>query len=656
MDVGISMTANRDFMYTGLLARPTGSSLRTDAVVAWGCQSAESTADNFRFIFLEPNANASDQGTEMMRIAPWGNIGMGNSFSNALQPSRRLVVHEEGEDPQLRIAHTLNANPTLGANAELQVSAAGDLYIKPSSDGDVQGVAIGFLEGELTPPAAPFNIQTVLDVGGLTRIRNLRSQGDNDCIVIGSNAQGAADNYIKRLDFTGDPNDYLAGDGTWQQGLSATDCRWTDAPDSFTPDDFMFAGFDPLSSCYRSKLAFGTNTADAKVEIENLTDRDRVSTGLDVVSINNVSSWTANDNNARLIGISSLADASMIDNSQVFHIGIETQAVGGQRAVGLDALADRGVKSSIGVYSLARNTSFGNNIAYYGEVFSALDFYEYNVGGIGGVSTGASINISDESVKTNIEVLEGASDLLSALQVKTYNYVSPENRPIAFSERMQYGLIAQEVANVIPEIVYETTVPEIRDTLGSFIEGTSVDLLGIDYTAIIPILVAGFQEQNLLMETQAATIQQQDDENEALTAQIAELAQQLTNQATQMEALQTQMSDVMSSLQVNQSKMNNCCGVPQESKKGDMGGIELEQNFPNPFENVTTISYSTTYAAQIRLDISDAQGRVLEVLVSGRQEAGEYRVEWDASNVAPGTYYYSLYADTELITKKMIKR
>ena len=96
--------------------------------------------------------------------------------------------------------------------------------------------------------------------------------------------------------------------------------------------------------------------------------------------------------------------------------------------------------------------------------------------------------------------------------------------------------------------------------------------------------------------------------------------------------------------------------TPSEKVNTETGAIKLEQNFPNPFEDVTTINFSINETAQIRLEISDAQGRVLEVLVSQRMEEGEYTERWDASAFAPGTYYYSLYADTELLTKKMIKK
>jgi flagellar hook assembly protein FlgD len=143
---------------------------------------------------------------------------------------------------------------------------------------------------------------------------------------------------------------------------------------------------------------------------------------------------------------------------------------------------------------------------------------------------------------------------------------------------------------------------------------------------------------------------EQEQENEELISELNELK-------TQMVEMQNQMTEVMASFQSTQSKMNNCCGTtPSEKSRSETGAIELEQNFPNPFEDVTTINFSINEPAQIRLEISDAQGRVLDVVVNQRMDKGEYTERWDGSAVAPGTYYYSLYADTELLTKKMIKR
>ena len=98
MNVGTSYTANVDFMYTGLLERPDAAGIfKTDAVIAWGCQDNPSAPDNFRFLFLQPQDPQSQdparavQGLEMMRITPWGNVGMGNSFNNGSQPPKVLV-------------------------------------------------------------------------------------------------------------------------------------------------------------------------------------------------------------------------------------------------------------------------------------------------------------------------------------------------------------------------------------------------------------------------------------------------------------------------------------------------------------------------------------------------------------------------------------
>jgi len=56
------------------------------------------------------------------------------------------------------------------------------------------------------------------------------------------------------------------------------------------------------------------------------------------------------------------------------------------------------------------------------------------------------------------------------------------------------------------------------------------------------------------------------------------------------------------------------------------------------------------------LEITDATGRPLERLIDGQLSNGEHTTLWDGSNVASGIYFYTLYADGQLLTKKMIKR
>lgn len=66
------------------------------------------------------------------------------------------------------------------------------------------------------------------------------------------------------------------------------------------------------------------------------------------------------------------------------------------------------------------------------------------------------------------------------------------------------------------------------------------------------------------------------------------------------------------------------------------------QNFPNPFDQQTIITYELVEAQQVRLIVYDGQGRQLAVLVDAVQEAGKHRYHWLTENMAAGIYFYEL--------------
>ena len=82
--------------------------------------------------------------------------------------------------------------------------------------------------------------------------------------------------------------------------------------------------------------------------------------------------------------------------------------------------------------------------------------------------------------------------------------------------------------------------------------------------------------------------------------------------------------------------------------------FSLEQNYPNPFNPSTTIAYSIPKESQVSLKIYDVMGREVVEVVNGRQSAGAYNVEFDASSLASGTYFYKLAADDFVSVKKMV--
>ncbi|NNE35830.1 MAG: T9SS type A sorting domain-containing protein, partial [Rhodothermales bacterium] len=90
------------------------------------------------------------------------------------------------------------------------------------------------------------------------------------------------------------------------------------------------------------------------------------------------------------------------------------------------------------------------------------------------------------------------------------------------------------------------------------------------------------------------------------------------------------------------------------SETTQRGVIGLDDNFPDPFSQTTTISYDLSRPAKVTLAVYDVLGRNLRVLVSSRQPAGEYEVSLDASHLTSGVYFYHLQAGPYLKTKRMV--
>jgi hypothetical protein len=82
--------------------------------------------------------------------------------------------------------------------------------------------------------------------------------------------------------------------------------------------------------------------------------------------------------------------------------------------------------------------------------------------------------------------------------------------------------------------------------------------------------------------------------------------------------------------------------------------FSLSQNYPNPFNPSTTINYQLPMACNVELSIYNLLGQKVATLVSKKQPAGQYQVEWDASNFASGIYYYMIKAGEFRQVKKMV--
>ena len=80
----------------------------------------------------------------------------------------------------------------------------------------------------------------------------------------------------------------------------------------------------------------------------------------------------------------------------------------------------------------------------------------------------------------------------------------------------------------------------------------------------------------------------------------------------------------------------------------------LSQNYPNPFNPSTTIIYSLPQRGFVNLTIYDILGRKISTLINGEQAMGNYKIEFNASNLTSGIYFYTLQSGDFVATKKLI--
>jgi len=96
--------------------------------------------------------------------------------------------------------------------------------------------------------------------------------------------------------------------------------------------------------------------------------------------------------------------------------------------------------------------------------------------------------------------------------------------------------------------------------------------------------------------------------------------------------------------QVNINQINS--SIPESFK--------LHQNYPNPFNPITKIRIEIRKTELIKLVIYDNLGREIKEIINKKLEPGLYEAEWNADNNSSGIYFYTLYTENFIETKKMM--
>jgi FtsP/CotA-like multicopper oxidase with cupredoxin domain len=98
--------------------------------------------------------------------------------------------------------------------------------------------------------------------------------------------------------------------------------------------------------------------------------------------------------------------------------------------------------------------------------------------------------------------------------------------------------------------------------------------------------------------------------------------------------------------------------MPAPKQSGDViAGVtdyKLDQNYPNPFNPSTTINFSVPENSQVTLKIYDVLGKEVSTLINQVVPAGNHEVNFDATGLSSGVYFYNLTAGNFVESKKMV--
>ncbi len=119
-----------------------------------------------------------------------------------------------------------------------------------------------------------------------------------------------------------------------------------------------------------------------------------------------------------------------------------------------------------------------------------------------------------------------------------------------------------------------------------------------------------------------------------------------------IERNSTWVDENLASAVINGKRYGNITSV--DDKEVSPKSFSLEQNFPNPFNPNTTISYSLTNNSIVNLDVYNILGEKVKNIVNEYQTSGDYKVNFIAKELPSGIYFYKLESNHRVLVKKML--
>jgi hypothetical protein len=433
-----------------------------------------------------------------------------------------------------------------------------------------------------------------LDVNGTVRLRSV-SAGTPNSLLTGVGT--GADVVVNRLDFNANANNFLAGNGTWQ-------CHFAKSGDD------LIMGYS--TSCSKGRLGVGLTGLGAKLDV--YTDEGISSqVGMRVNSIQVTTGTNTNiGSTIRAVGGTSIlvgnrvtaaanANAANQSSENIYGIDVSASANGSSNYSGYESI--------YGIYAAATGDDANN-----GDIFAGY----FN----GNIYATALSTPSEETLKTNITSLESSLDKVLAIDIVSYEYNQDATGGMNLPEGQQIGYTAQNLGEYFPGLVTHATQPGVHDEEGNVIS-ESIGFDAVNYVGMVPVLHKAIQEQQNLINTLSATV----------------------------EELALQLESCCADTKSQESTPDHSMDVKLSNESSPV----LFQNTPNPHKGECVIRYFLPEATSIaEIQFFDVQGSILKVVPLNQKGLG--LINLDAKDLAIGMYTYALIVDGIAIDmKKMVK-
>jgi hypothetical protein len=381
-------------------------------------------------------------------------------------------------------------------------------------------------------------------------------------------------------------------------------------------------------------IGIGTVTPNNKLEISHGTANN---SGLRFTNLTNSSSSILNSTN-KVLSVNASGDVILVDDKQgtgnttnSCNVNGSIPRLNGTNSYTCSQVFDNGTSVGVGAisgftYSSYSGATIGSNV----PLSSGNVKLEVN----GVLRSTMSIVTSDGKLKTDVKDLKEALSIVKSLKGKTYNWSSEFQKKSGVDNGRHIGFIAQEIREVLPELVIEDENKQ----------------LGVNYTELIPVLVEAIKDQ-----------QNQIDDLKSGN-KISSIAPSST---VDIDAMNKEMNQLKSENQMFKEKFelleksisllceSGCAGLEKAKQNAEDADV-LYQSIPNPTDSEALINfYLSKKYNNASIQINSLEGKSMETIVLDASQ-GKGSVKIQLGQYAAQTYFYSLIVDNKVVdTKKL---